>query len=46
MSERAKNVLLAKYRILINCGAKISESMKKAVEKIEMERLAIKVAKV
>ena len=46
MSERAKNVLLAKFYILVNAGMKVSEGMMKAVEKIERERMAVKVAEV
>lgn len=46
MSERTKNVLLAKYIILKNSGARISENMKKAIERIEAERMAVKVARV
>lgn len=45
MSERTKDVILAKYIILKNAGARISESMRKAVEAIERERMAVKVAK-
>ena len=45
MSERQKNRLLAVYLILINAGVQVSDSMKKAVEKIENERMAERVAK-
>ena len=45
MSERQKNRLLAVYLILVNAGAQVSDSMKKAVEKIENERMAERVAK-
>ena len=45
MSERQKNVVLAKFYILTNAGMKVSEGMKKAVEKIERERIAVIVAK-
>ena len=45
MSERQKNKLLAVYFILVNAGVQVSESMKKAVEKIENERMAERVAK-
>ena len=46
MSERQKKVLLAKYYILVNCGMKITESMKAAVKRIESERISRKVATV
>lgn len=45
MSERQKNKLLAVYLILVNAGVKVSEGMTKAVEKIELERMAEKVAR-
>lgn len=45
MSERQKNRLLAVYLILVNAGVQVSDSMKKAVEKIENERMAERVAK-
>lgn len=45
MSERQKNRLLAVYLILVNAGAQVSDGMKKAVEKIEIERMAERVAK-
>ena len=45
MSERQKNRLMATYLILVNAGVKISEGMKKAVEKIERERMAVIIAK-
>ena len=45
MSERTKNIIMAKYLILVNAGVKVSDSMKKTVEKIERERLAVIVAK-
>ena len=45
MSERQKNKLLAIYLILVNAGAQVSEGMKKAVEKIERERMAVIIAK-
>ena len=45
MSERQKNKLLAVYLILVNAGVQVSDSMKKAVEKIENERMAERVAK-
>lgn len=45
MSERQKNRLLAVYLILVNAGLQVSDSMKKAVENIERERLAERVAK-
>ena len=37
--------MLAKFYILTNAGMKVSEGMKKAVEKIENERMAERVAK-
>ena len=45
MSERQKNRLLAVYLILVNAGVQVSDSMRKAVEKIENERMAERVAK-
>lgn len=45
MSERQKNKIMATYLILVNAGIKVSEGMKKAVEKIEHERMAIIIAK-
>ena len=46
MSERQKNKILAVYLILVNAGVKVSDSMKKAVEGIERERISRKVAAV
>lgn len=45
MSERQKTRLLAVYLILVNAGVQVSNGMKKAVEKIENERMAERVAK-
>ena len=45
MSERQKSRLLAVYLILVNAGVQVSDSMKKAVAKIESERMAERVAK-
>jgi len=46
MSERQKNKIMALYYILVNSGAKITDSMKAAVDRIETERIAKKVASV
>jgi hypothetical protein len=46
MSERAKDVTLARYIILVNAGIKVSESLRRLVERIEAERTAVKVASV
>ena len=46
MSERQKNKLLAVYLIYVTAGVRISDSLKRAVERIEAERVAQKVASV
>ena len=46
MSERQKNKILAVYLILVNAGVNVSDSLKKAVEGIERERISRKVAAV
>ena len=45
MSERQKNKLLAVYLILTTAGYKVSDGLKKAVEDIEAERLARRIAR-
>ena len=45
MSERQKNKILAVYLILVNAGVKVSDGLKKAVEDIEAERLAQRIAR-
>ena len=44
MSERQKNRIMALYLIYTTAGMRISDSLKKAVEKIENERAAAYVA--
>ena len=44
MSERQKNRIMAMYYILVNSGARISDSMRKAVDKIENEKTARMIA--
>lgn len=44
MSERQKNRIMALYLIYVNAGVKVSDSLKKAVEKIKDERAAAYVA--
>lgn len=46
MSERQKNKILAVYLILVNAGVNVSDSLKKAVQDIERERISRKVAAV
>lgn len=46
MSERQKNKILAVYLIYVTAGVRISDSLKRAVERIEAERVAQKVASV
>lgn len=46
MSERQKNKLLAVYLIYVTAGMRISDSLKRAVERIENERAAAIVARV
>ena len=46
MSERQKNKLLSIYLIMVNSGLKVSDGLRKAVEKIESERISVKVATV
>lgn len=45
MSERQKNKIMATYYIMVNSGARISDSLRKAVEKIENEKAARLIAK-
>lgn len=45
MSERQKNKLLAVYLIYVTAGMRISDSLKRAVERIEKERAAAIVAR-
>ena len=40
MSERQKNRIMALYLIYVNAGVKVSDSLKKAHEKIEREQTA------
>ena len=44
MSERQKNRIMALYLIYINAGVKVSDSLRKAVQKIENEKAAAYVA--
>ena len=44
MSEKQKNKLLAVYIILTTAGVKVSDSLKRAVEKIKNEKAAAYVA--
>ena len=46
MSERQKNKILAVYLILVNAGINVSDSLKKAVQDIEKERAARRIARV
>ena len=46
MSERQKNKILAVYLILVNAGVNVSDSLKKAVQDIEKERIARQIAEV
>ena len=46
MSERQKNKILAVYLILVNAGINVSDSLKKAVQDIESERIARRIARV
>jgi len=46
MSERQKNRIMALFLIYSNAGMRISDSLKRAVERIENERAAAIVARV
>ena len=45
MSEKQKNKLLAVYLILTTAGVKVSDGLKKAVENIEAEKMARRIAR-
>ena len=45
MSERQKNKIMALYYIYVNAGIKISDNLRKAVDKIESEKAARLIAR-
>lgn len=45
MSKSKQDRILAMYYIMVNCGAKVSDSFRKLVESIQNQRMAERVAR-